>query len=139
SAAFVTTQDNDDLLLLKINKANGRVEWTRRVGAGTADRTPPPGKKEDARRHQKFHRLHNLASPSPVTDGERVITHFGNGDLAAYDFSGNQLWRRNLQQEHGAYTIWWGHANSPVLYKDLVITVCMQDSLTDLQDEPAQS
>src|SRR5258708_1814349 len=33
SAVFVTTQDNDDLLLLKINKTTGRVEWTRRVGA----------------------------------------------------------------------------------------------------------
>src|SRR5262249_23284990 len=86
-----------------------------------------------------FHELHNMASPSPATDGERVIVHFGNGDLAAYDFEGHRLWHRNLQKDHGTYTIWWGHANSPVLYKDLVIAVSMQDSLADLQDEPVTS
>ena len=80
-----------------------------------------------------------MASPTPVTDGELVVVHFGNGDLAAYDFAGRQLWQRNLQKDHGPYTIWWGHANSPVLWKDLVISVCMQDSLDDLQKEPSPS
>jgi len=131
-AIFLTTQDGDKLLLLKLDRRSGRVAWTRQVGNGEARREAP-------RKEQKFHRLHNLASPSPVTDGERVVVHFGNGDLAAYDFAGKQLWERDLQREHGTYTIWWGHANSPVLYKDLVISVCMQDSLTDLQNEPAPS
>src|SRR5439155_12276491 len=36
-------------------------------------------------------------------------------------------------------SIWWGHANSPVLYGDAVITVCMQDSHADLPGEPSQS
>ena len=80
-----------------------------------------------------------MASPSPVTDGATVIAHFGNGDLAAYDFAGNRLWLHNLQKEHGAYTIWWGHANSPVLWKELVISVCMQDSVADLQAQPSPS
>ena len=48
------------------------------------------------REKQKFHPLHNLASPSPVTDGE-VVMHFGNGDLAAYDFAGPPS-QRNLQK-----------------------------------------
>ena len=87
------------------------------------------------RSKQKFHRLHNLASPSPVTDGETVVVHFGNGDLAAYDYEGNQLWKHNLQQDHGAYSIWWGHANSPVIHDGQVISVCMQDSLADLRAE----
>jgi outer membrane protein assembly factor BamB len=83
--------------------------------------------------------LHNNASPSPVTDGEVVIAHFGNGELAAFNFEGEELWRHNLQKEYGAYTIWWGHANSPVLFGDLVISVCMQDSLADLTEKPAPS
>ena len=87
------------------------------------------GKKRDK---QNFHQLHNLASPSPVTDGQTVVVHFGNGDLAAYDFAGKQRWQRNLQDDYGAYTIWWGHANSPVIYGDTVISVCMQDSLADV-------
>ena len=77
--------------------------------------------------------------PSPVTNGKVVVVHFGNGDLAAYDFNGGQLWKRNLQADYGPYTIWYGHANSPVIFDDLVISICLQDSLADLQDEPAES
>jgi outer membrane protein assembly factor BamB len=133
-AVFVTCQKGDDLLLLRINKADGKIVWERTVGSGKVVRKP-----ERPRGEQKFHELQNLASPSPVTDGRRVFAHFGNGDLAAYDFQGKRLWRRNMQDDNGRYTIWWGHANSPVLYKDLVITVCMQDSLGDLQEKAVDS
>jgi outer membrane protein assembly factor BamB len=133
-AIFVTAQKDEDLLLVKIDRASGKIAWQRTVGHGTVVR-----KTDKPRGEQKFHPLQNLASPSPVTDGRRVFVHFGNGDLAAYDFDGKQLWRRNLQDDHGRYTIWWGHANSPVLYKDLVITVCMQDSLDDLQEKRVDS
>jgi outer membrane protein assembly factor BamB len=135
-AVFLTSQDGEDLLALRIDRRSGRVVWTRKVGTGVANRQEPGGLK---RRQQKFHKLHNLASPSPVTDGEVVIFHFGNGDLVAYNFAGEQLWHHNLQQEQGTYSIWWGHANSPVLYKDLVISVCMQDSLADLGGPTAPS
>jgi outer membrane protein assembly factor BamB len=138
-AIFVTSQEGDNLLLLKINKATGKIEWTRPVGIAKTPRGKAQGKTGDERRRQRFHERHNLASPSPVTDGERVIAHFGNGDLVAYSFAGQQLWNRNLQNDHGPYTIWWGHANSPVLFQDLVISVCMQDSLADLAPKPSES
>ena len=137
---FVTTQEGDKLLLLAIDKQTGATHWTREVGRGETNvMEVTRGRAAEQRRTQKFHRLHNLASPSPTTDGEVVIVHFGNGLLAAYDFSGNKLWSHGLQQEHGGYTIWWGHANSPVLYKDLVISVCMQDPLDDVPGPPAES
>lgn len=138
-AIFVTSHtEKNELLLLKLDKKTGQIVWTREVGSGKAPREE--GKtKVPSRDKQKFHLLHNLASPSPVTDGKTVVAHFGNGDLAAYDFDGKQLWRRNLQEDYGGYSIWWGHANSPVLYKDLVISVCMQDSLADLRDKPVES
>jgi len=139
NAVFLTSQQGDALLLLKIDKATGHIEWMRQVGTGSPGRQPLRAKRSDERREQKFHQLHNMASPSPVTDGVLVIAHFGNGDLAAYDFAGRQLWLHNLQKEYGAYTIWWGHANSPVLVDDLVISVCMQDSLADLGGEPSAS
>jgi outer membrane protein assembly factor BamB len=133
-AIFLTCQKGEELLLLKVNKVSGKEEWSRTVGTGSLPRsTPKP------RGQQKFHNLHNLASPSPVTNGKVVVAHYGNGDLAAYDFAGKQLWQRNLQKDHGGYTIWWGHANSPVLYKNLVISVCMQDSLKDLGETPVDS
>lgn len=139
-AVFLTSQTEEGhLLLVRISKKTGKVEWQRQVGTGTPGRIPLRGKSADERRHTKFHIDQNLASPSPVTDGKIVVVHFGNGDLAAYDFQGVQLWRRNLQKDHGEYTIWWGHANSPVLYQSLVISVCMQDSCKDLPGNPSPS
>jgi outer membrane protein assembly factor BamB len=133
-AIFVTTQTEEGaLLLMRLAKADGHTVWSRQVG--TAE-TPRDAEKRTV---QKFHRLHNNASPSPTTDGEVVIAHFGNGDLAAFDFEGHELWKHNLQKEYGTYTIWWGHANSPVLYENLVISVCMQDSLAGASENLAPS
>jgi len=135
-AIFLTTQTEDNQLqLLKIDRRDGKLLWNRTVGQGEAPR-PEPGKPlKGDRGRQLFHKTQNFASPSPVTDGRLVIVHFGNGDLAAYDFAGAKLWARNLQDDFGRYTIWWGHANSPVLFDDLVLNICVQDSLVDL-DKP---
>jgi len=130
---FLTAMQDEKLHILRINKPDGKIVWSRPVGSSVMRRGNPK------RQEHTFHNLHNMASPSPVTDGEIVVFHFGNGDLLACDFAGKELWQRNLQKDHGAYSIWWGHANSPVLWKDLVISVCMQDSLADLQKEPAAS
>lgn len=130
-AIFLTTQVDDELRVLRLSAADGRTVWSRTVGRAETPR------ESEKRTEQKFHRLHNNASPSPVTDGEVVVVHFGNGDLAAFDFDGNQLWKRNFQDDYGQYSIWWGHANSPVLHGDLVISVCMQDSLADLPEAPS--
>lgn len=130
-ALFLTVQHDDGKLqLLRLNSSDGKIVWTRDVGAAETVR-------EAAKRSvQKFHRLHNAASPSPVTDGETVYVHFGNGDLAAFDFAGKELWKRNLQDDYGPYSIWWGHANSPVLHGELLISVCMQDSLVGAAGDP---
>jgi outer membrane protein assembly factor BamB len=132
-AIFATGQDGDKLMLFRVNRDGGKVVWSAEVGTGTIERSTR-GRME--RGKQRFNDLHNLASPSPVTDGEVIVAHFGNGDLAAYDFAGKQLWKHNLQGENGQYTIWWGHANSPVLVNDLVVSVCMQDSLADMPGKP---
>ncbi|MBM3993516.1 MAG: serine/threonine protein kinase [Planctomycetes bacterium] len=121
-AIFLTTQvDDRKLFFLRIDAATGKVVWMREVGEGQPRRKGPVGV-------NRFHDEHNMASPSPVTDGQHVWVHFGNGDLACYDFAGNQIWAKNLAKEHGVYSIWWGHANSPVLVGDLLISVCMQDT-----------
>jgi outer membrane protein assembly factor BamB len=137
-AIFVTSHTADNkLLLLRIDKKNGTIVWTQEVGSGEAPRKGPA--KGPKRSTQVFHDLQNLASPSPVTDGRFIVVHFGNGDLASYDYGGKQQWKKNLQEEYGAYSIWWGHANSPVIYGETVISVCMQDSLADLRDKPVES
>ncbi|WP_166825535.1 outer membrane protein assembly factor BamB family protein [Thalassoroseus pseudoceratinae] len=122
-AVFLTSEADGQLLLIRIDSETAEVDWTKPVGKGIAKR------KGEGKRSTKFHNLHNLASPSPITDGERVVVHFGNGLLASYRFDGSLEWERNLVDDFGEYTIWWGHANSPVFYGDLVISVCMQDPL----------
>jgi outer membrane protein assembly factor BamB len=120
-AIFVTTQKEDRLLLLlRLDRKTGKIAWQREVGRGMPRRQGPVGE-------GRFHDEQNMASPSPVTDGKHVWAHFGNGDLACYDFSGERKWSRNMKKELGSYSIWWGHANSPVLIGDLLISACMQD------------
>ena len=138
-AIFLTSHKDEDLLLLRINKSSGKIEWTQTVGQGTAHHVPIKKKSNQERREQKFHDMQNLASPSPVTDGKTVVVHFGNGEFAAYNFAGERLWQRNLQDDYGPYTIWWGHANSPVLFGNTVISVCLQDNLSDFAEKPSES
>jgi outer membrane protein assembly factor BamB len=119
-ALFVSAQENDRLLLLRLDRVSGKIVWQREVGKGTPIRKGPPGV-------GRFHDENNMASPSPVTDGKHVWVHFGNGDLACYDFTGERIWLVNMTARYGVYSIWWGHSNSPVLVGDLLISVCMQD------------
>ena len=134
-ALFLTTHtETGDLVVEGREIVRGERVWRTVVGNGVTPR------EAEKRSGQKFHRLHNLATPSPVTDGNTVVAHFGNGDLVALDAAtGKQIWKRNLQKDYGRYTIWWGHANSPVLYGDLVISVCMQDSLKDIATRAVES
>ena len=110
-------------------KSNGRGKSVSGRGGGGSPK----------RGMQVFHRWHNMASPSPVTSENRVVVQFGTGDMAALDFTGNILWKRNLQQDHGPFTIWWGFASSSVLNTNLVISCCMQDSLADRREKPVES
>ncbi|HJO05529.1 MAG TPA: PQQ-binding-like beta-propeller repeat protein [Acidobacteriota bacterium] len=70
------------------------------------------------------HDKHNLASPSPVTDGERVYAWFGTGQIVAVDMNGNSAWQRQLDEGGDSFNIGWGHASSPTLYGDTLILQC---------------
>ncbi len=67
---------------------------------------------------------HNLATPTPVTDGKLVYAWFGNGQLFALDMEGHAVWSRHLAQEYGSFKTPWGHGSSPALYRDLLILLC---------------
>ena len=78
------------------------------------------------------HEKHNLASSSPVTDGERVYAVFGTGQMAAIDMTGKAVWTRHLGRDFSPFTINWGHGSSPVIYRDSVILVCYHDNASYL-------
>jgi outer membrane protein assembly factor BamB len=69
----------------------------------------------------ELHEKHNLATPTPVTDGERVYAWFGNGQLVALDLAGRLVWARHLGQDYGTFDAQWGHGSSPTRYRDLII------------------
>ena len=77
----------------------------------------------------EVHEKHNLATPTPVTDGERIYAWFGNGQLVALDMQGRLVWSRHLGLEYSRFETQWGHGSSPVLHGDLLILLC--DHLND--------
>ena len=40
-----------------------------------------------------------MSTPSPVTDGTNVWVMTGTGILKAFDFSGKELWMRDIQKD----------------------------------------
>jgi outer membrane protein assembly factor BamB len=70
------------------------------------------------------HDKHNLASPSPITDGELVFAWFGTGQIVALDSAGKPIWQRHLGKEIAPFEINWGHSSSPALHGDLLILLC---------------
>ncbi|MEI7684124.1 MAG: PQQ-binding-like beta-propeller repeat protein [Planctomycetota bacterium] len=120
-AIYVTTQvDDARLLLLRLDRAKGTVVWQKEVGTGSPRRKGPVG-------NLRFHDEHNMATPSPVTDGKHVWVTFGNGAIACYAADGAKVWDLDLLKDYGPLSIWWGHGSSPVIYKDLLITNVIQD------------
>lgn len=97
-------------LIEAFHRVDGRRLWQHRLEATG----PLPG----------VHDKHNLASPSPVSDGQLVYAWFGTGQIVALDMNGKLAWQRHLGQEIGPFDINWGHGSSPTLYGDLLILLC---------------
>jgi outer membrane protein assembly factor BamB len=106
------------LVVESFNRSNGRRVWEYRVEA----RGPFPD----------LHEKHNLATPTPVTDGERVFAWFGTGQIVVLDMRGGVVWAKHLGEDYSPFDINWGHGSSPVLYKDLLILLCDHESASYL-------
>ncbi|MBT3604458.1 MAG: PQQ-like beta-propeller repeat protein, partial [Candidatus Latescibacteria bacterium] len=65
-----------------------------------------------------------FAAPTAVTDGQRVYAIFANGDLACFDFTGLQVWMKNM----GSLWNQYGHASSLAMYQNLVLVLLDQGS-----------
>ena len=97
---FVTQNIGSRRSLMCFGRARGDLLWTAGV--------------EVTARERSWHE-NPYCSPSPVTDGQRVICWFGSGGVVAYDFAGQELWRLDLGRHDHQY----GYGSSPVLYGDL--------------------
>jgi len=72
----------------------------------------------------ELHEKHNLATPTPLTDGDRIYAWFGNGLVVALDMDGRLVWQRHLGVEYSPFEARWGHGSSPALYGDQLILLC---------------
>lgn len=98
------------LKVLAIDGASGAVLWSRTA--------------YDGRVFDNRHRVNTYASPTAVTDGERVYVYFGSQGVFAYDFDGELAWKADL----GDILTWGhGHGTSPLLYGDSLILQIDQD------------
>lgn len=108
---FVSTPDaQKNLNLIALNRKDGSVRWQKQVGIG--DRNAGPRS--------------NMTSPSPVTDGKVVVALYGTGDIAAFDFEGKELWKRNLGAESGKFAIMWLYGSSPTIYEGKLYVQVLQ-------------
>ena len=100
-------------LVSAFERATGRRAWQFEL---PAERPFPP-----------VHEKHNLASPSPVTDGERLYAWFATGQIAALDLRGKLVWTKHLGAEYGPFEINWGHGSSPVIHNGQLILLCYHE------------
>ena len=110
---FLNVADGDDLALWCVDKAKGTPVWKKLVARG----------------NYKINKQ-NMSSPSPVTDGKNVYVMTGIGVLKGFDFSGNELWMREIQKDYGRFGLNWGYASSPLLYEDSLYVQVLQGMKT---------
>jgi outer membrane protein assembly factor BamB len=98
------------LVVEAFRRTDGKRAWVYRTAA-TGERP-------------ELHEKHNLATPTPVSDGKRVHAWFGSGLVVTLDMQGKELWRRHLGEEHGSFQNQWGHGSSPMLHKGTLVLLC---------------
>lgn len=101
-------RNKGQLVVMAIDAASGRTVWEKDAGAATIE---------------ELHSTNAPASPTPVTDGQKVFVYFGSKGLLAFDWNGGKLWEMPL----GPFMNEWGSASSPVLYGNLLLLNCDTD------------
>lgn len=89
-------------MLMCLDRATGKLLWQRGVKIEGKETT---------------HETNPHSASSPVTDGQRVVAWFGSAGLYCFDFSGKELWHRDLGPQRHI----WGYGSSPILHGDLCI------------------
>ena len=112
---FLTTATDGGMKcrIIAVDRKSGTILWNQMVFTQEL-------------RHKNPRNSH--ATPTPVTDGQRVYAVFANGSFAAVDFDGNIVWTNTELDFYSQH----GFGTSPILYGDLLITSINPSS----QEEP---
>jgi outer membrane protein assembly factor BamB len=111
---FLNVADEESLYLWCVDRSKGAPVWKKHLGGGNTKM-----------------RKQNMSSPSPVTDGNGVYVMTGTGVLKGFDFSGNELWARDIQKDYGRFGLNWGYASSPLLFEDSLYVQVLHGMRTD--------
>ena len=111
---FLNVADGDDLQLWDVDRATGKLRWKQKLAGG----------------NYKINKQ-NMSSPSPVTDGKTVFVMTGVGIFKAFDFTGKELWTRDIQKEYGKFGLNWGYASSPLLWGGSLYVQVLHGMKTD--------
>ncbi len=99
---------------IALDAEQGDLLWSRTAYAG--------------RVYDDRHSESSYASPTPVTDGERVYAYFGSEGVYAYTVDGEPVWERDIGN---IKTVGLGVGSSPVLHDGLLIILADEDSGDD--------
>ena len=111
---FLNVGEGEQLELWALDERDGSLRWKRAIGAG------------NERKHKQ-----NMSSPSPVSDGEHVWVVTGTGVVKALDFAGQEVWKRDLQEDYGDFGLNWGYASSPFLHRGVLYVQVLHGMRTD--------
>ncbi len=115
----ITAFEANTLSTLCFALADGQLRWRRDLSVSAVE---------------KVHPQHGPATPTPVSDGERIFVVFGSFGVLAYDLDGQELWRQERPARHNMF----GSASSPVIVQGKLIVFTGSDEESLLQAiEPA--
>ena len=92
--------ENQSTHAICVDRLSGKIVWEHKISDGI---------KRDDRS--------NFSSPSPATDGTRVVFLYGNGVVSAFDLNGKLQWSRNLEEDFGAFAYQWTYSASPLIFE----------------------
>jgi outer membrane protein assembly factor BamB len=93
------------LQALCIDAPKGTILWTTEVFI------------EDTKTAPKVHNKNSHASPTPLTDGERLYVHFGHMGTAALTLDGKIVWKNDKNKYKPVH----GNGGSPILAGDNLV------------------
>ncbi len=105
------------LLAVAIDRGQGEILWQDPAETGYRPQGATPVRVDNRSTY---------VTSSPVTDGERVVFFFGNGDLVAYSLAGEKQWARNLQEDFGDFCFQWTFSSSPTFCEGLLFIQLLQ-------------
>jgi outer membrane protein assembly factor BamB len=90
-----------------VDAKTGKILWSRRL--------------EGSVKSPMMYAYSDSTSPTPITDGRYVWFFNSSGEMACFDFSGKEIWRRSYKPWGEPYP--FNKQHEPILYGDVILNV----------------